>query len=135
MDPSVSNGIHQVWRDVHSPDGLPFPKTVERLTQLGVERYHVDFIAQTVTAYTARNADVAAGTLERVEGPNAWNVEKIKEAVRQVQGGLITYSEFSKGIIDGGVTNYWACLTGKRVIYMGRLGDFHIEWFPGQRKD
>jgi hypothetical protein len=28
------------------------------------------------------------------------------------------------------VIAYWAFLTGKKVIYFGRKGEFHIEEFP-----
>ena len=55
-------------------------------------------------------------------------------SIRKIQSGSISYAEFSKGIIDGGVTNYWAYLAGKRVMYMGRYGDFHVELFPGQKQ-
>lgn len=30
-----------------------------------------------------------------------------------------------------GVQGYFAFLRGKRVTYVGRQGDQHIEWFPG----
>ncbi|MGA8231339.1 MAG: hypothetical protein WB795_07645 [Candidatus Acidiferrales bacterium] len=29
-----------------------------------------------------------------------------------------------------GVIAYWAFLTGRRVIYLGRKGEFHVEEFP-----
>lgn len=136
MNPAVSNEIRQVWQEVHSPNGLPFPQTVERLLRLGVERYHVDYTAKTITAYVGRDVDVAqVGTLATIEGAPSWSPEKVKESIRKVQSGSISYTEFSKGIIDGGVTNYWAYLAGKRVMYMGRYGDFHVELFPGQKQD
>ena len=136
MNPTISNQIRQVWHEVHSPNGLPFPQTVERLVRLGVERYHVDYVAQTITAYVGHDVDVAqVATLATIEGASSWNAETIKESLRQVQSGSISYGEFSKGIIDGGVTNYWAYLAGKRVVYMGQYGDIHVEWFPGQKKD
>jgi uncharacterized protein YbcV (DUF1398 family) len=134
MDPTVSKTIRQVWHEVHQPSGLPFPQTVAKLMELGVQRYHVDFTAQSITAYVGGEVDVAPVALEAVQGSPSWSVEKIKEALTLVQGGKISYSEFSKGIIDGGVTNYWAYLAGKRVIYLGALGDIHVEWFPGGAK-
>jgi uncharacterized protein YbcV (DUF1398 family) len=136
MNPTISNQIRQVWHDVHSPEGLPFPQTVARLMKLGVERYHVDYTAQTITAYIGHDVDAApVDTLMPIVGEPSWNAAKIMESVRQVQNGSVSYGEFSKGIIDGGVTNYWAYLVGKRVIYMGRYGDIHVEWFPGQKED
>jgi uncharacterized protein YbcV (DUF1398 family) len=135
MDSAVVKSIRQVWQEVHSANGLPFPQTVQKLSELGVERYHVDYTAGTITAYVGRDVDVAPVSLAAIEGTPEWSADKIKESVRQVQSGSVSYSEFSKGVIDGGVTNYWAFLAGKWVIYMGRYGDFHTEWFPGAKKD
>ena len=95
----------------------------------------MDYTAGTITAYVGQDVDFAHVNLTAIEGTPEWNAEKVREAIRQVQSGSIGYGEFSKGVIDGGVTNYWAFLAGKRVMYMGRYGDFHIEWFPGPKKD
>ena len=92
--------------------------------------------SRTPLSRISRDIDVSQlGTLATIEGAPSWNADKIKELIRQVQSGSISYAEFSKGIIDGGVTNCWAYLAGKRVIYMGQYGDFHVEWFPGQKQD
>jgi hypothetical protein len=32
-----------------------------------------------------------------------------------------------------GTTGYWVFLAGRKVIYFGRKGDFHIEEFPGSK--
>ncbi len=32
-----------------------------------------------------------------------------------------------------GVIAYWAFLTGRKVIYFGRKGEFHVEEFPGAK--
>ena len=31
--------------------------------------------------------------------------------------------------MDAGVTDCWACLEGRRVVCLGALGDFYVEWF------
>jgi uncharacterized protein YbcV (DUF1398 family) len=136
MNSSVSKSIRDVWHDVHSAEGLPFPVTVGRLSKLGVVRYHVDYASKTISAYIGREVDVApVPSLTTIEGVAAWSTEGIKEALRLVQSGSISYGEFSGLITEAGVTNYFAYLEGKKVIYMGGLGDVHVEWFPGARKD
>jgi len=45
--------------------------------------------------------------------------------------GESNYIIFSKEAIEAGVTNYFAYLEGKRVVYMSAFGDIHTEWFPG----
>ena len=131
MNSTLSASIRKVWSDVHAPKGLPFPVTVQRCLELGVERYHVDYVAKTITAYVGTAIDVAPVHLEAADASAEWDIAKIKEALRLVQSGAISYQEFSRGVIDGGVTNYWAFLKGKRVLYIGKLGDYHVEWFPG----
>ena len=134
MDFHVAEQIHEIWHDVHSKS-IAFPETVKRLMQLGVGRYHVDYVAQTITSYIGGSVDVAnvSGRLEKVERKFTWDGDKVREAILKVQGGSVSYGEFSKLIIESGVTNYWAYLDGRRVIYMGDLGDFHVEWFPGAK--
>jgi len=134
MDAETRSAIYQVWSEAHAPDGLPFPKAVERLLNLGVERYHIDYVASTVTTYVGRAADraeIAAYHTSTQTFP--WDAAKVAAAIKRVQAGETSYSEFSKEMIEAGVTNYFAYLEGQKVIYMGALGDVHTELFP--RKD
>jgi uncharacterized protein YbcV (DUF1398 family) len=133
MNPSISKQIHAVWKEAFSVNGISFPRLIATFTELGVKRYHVDFIAGTITAYVGHEADVATVPLEKYKTESAWNTEKIKEAIRQISSDSITYSEFQQRILAAGVTNYWAYIAGKRVAYMGDYGDIHVEWFPGQK--
>ena len=141
MADEFSTQVRQVWAAVHSPstsEALTFPQTVGRLAALGVTRYHVDYVARTVTAYrdlpfVGTRVDVAlTPALESVDKEYDWDVEKVKESIRLVQQGKLNYAEFSREVIEGGVVDYWAYLSGKRVVYCGALGDMHVEWFPGQ---
>ena len=133
MNPSIIKQIHAVWKEVFSANGISFPRLVTRFTELGVKRYHVDFVAGTVTSYVGHGADVATVPLEKIETESAWNAENIKEAIRRISSGSITYSEFQQRILDAGVTNYWTYIAGKRIAYMGEYGDAHVEWFPSQK--
>jgi hypothetical protein len=42
-----------------------------------------------------------------------------------------TYEEFERRGIEVGVVEYHAYLEGKTVLYLGAMGDMHVEWFPG----
>jgi uncharacterized protein YbcV (DUF1398 family) len=132
---TLSKKIRQVWHDVHAPNGLSFPLAVGRLMELGVQRYHVDYVGQTITAYAGEEVDIAPVALEKVEGTHEWSADKIRTALSLVQAGKTSYTEFSKGAIEAGVTDYHACISGKRVVYMSALGDIYVELFPGQKKE
>lgn len=131
MASRFSQQVRALWQEIHSPTNpLTFPQTVQRLLQLGVTRYHVDYVTRSVTAY-ADGADsqtdvVYPPDLETVDKEYPWNIEKVKESIRQVQAGSLSYSQFSRGLIEGGVTNYWGYLKNIKVVYCSALGDFHV---------
>jgi uncharacterized protein YbcV (DUF1398 family) len=54
-------------------------------------------------------------------------------AIRRAQTDKIRYPEFIKRSATAGVIAYWAFLTGRKVIYFGRKGEFHVENFPGAK--
>jgi hypothetical protein len=43
------------------------------------------------------------------------------------------FREFTRRAMAGGVAGYIAFLRGKRVMYWGRNGEQHVEWFPGAK--
>lgn len=132
MDALTCKAIHQVWADVHSPSGLPFPQTVARLLDLGVQRYHIDYVASTATAYIGHSCDVAEIPSHSTPPAVAsWDESMLIAAIKNAQAGKGNYVDFSTKAIEAGVTNYFAYLEGKKVVYMGGLGDVHTEWFPG----
>jgi uncharacterized protein YbcV (DUF1398 family) len=51
-------------------------------------------------------------------------------AIRGAQTDQIRYPEFMRRSAAAGVIAYWAFLTGRKVIYFGRKGEFHLEEFP-----
>jgi uncharacterized protein YbcV (DUF1398 family) len=135
----LSQSIRAVWHKVHSAEGLPFPQTVSALMALGVTRYHIDYVASTATAYVP-NAETGALDIDIADIPShfkpqhvsaKWTEEGVVGAIGRVQKGQVTYAQFATQCIESGVTNYFACLEGKRVVYFGALGDVHVEWFPG----
>jgi uncharacterized protein YbcV (DUF1398 family) len=135
MDSTLRKEIHLVWDSVHTPSGLTFPQTVAALLKLGVQKYHVDYVASTATAYAGSEVDVCEIPRHAPASgqPAPWNADGVVAAIREVQAGKVSYPEFSRLAMAAGVTNYFAFLEGKRVVYIGALGDLHTEWFPGSK--
>jgi uncharacterized protein YbcV (DUF1398 family) len=62
---------------------------------------------------------------------DAFSGESVAATIRAVQKGEIQYREFCARIAAAGCADYHVFLTGQRVVYRGRQGDCHVEWFPG----
>lgn len=111
---------------------LPFPTVVERLVAAGVEYYQIDYVRRLQTCFSG------AGGIHVV--PLGFTVPAIAEtfdapalvaAIRDSQQRGQKFPDFSVRAAQAGVQGYTAYLRGKRVIYAGRQGDQHTEWFPG----
>ena len=111
----------------------PFPEIVARLLSAGVEYYHVDYVgrrtcfcdgvgAQVVTAIPYDALPVVAAELD---------VDALRANIRDSQLNRQNYRDFTIRAMQAGVQGYFAFLRGKRVTYLGRAGDQHVEWFPG----
>ena len=55
----------------------------------------------------------------------------VEAAVRAVQAGAIPYRTFCERVVAAGCVGYHVSIVGRRVVYYGRTGDSHVEWFPG----
>lgn len=129
MDSAI---IHQTALQVLAGT-ISFPQVVGALTQAGVEYYRVDYVALNKTYYGADGS--VATTPLNYEGlpPVApvFDAAALKAALRDSQQNGQHYRDFSRRAMQAGVQTYTAFLRGQRVIYHGRQGDQHIEWFPG----
>jgi uncharacterized protein YbcV (DUF1398 family) len=138
MNPSLSQSIRAVWSQTHSSASLDFPTTVSRLLALGVSRYHIDYVTKTATAYVP-NAQTGKTDIDRADipstnaSPGAWSEQGLVDAIRWVQSSPpdYSYTAFARKCIEAGVTEYHAYLVGQKVVYLGELGDVHVERFPG----
>lgn len=110
-----------------------FPEAVRSFLAAGVEYYHVDYANLRKTLYGADGSVLV--TPLNIEGlpPVApdFNVAALKAAILDSQQHGQHYRDFSRRAMEAGVQGYFAFLRGKRVTYLGRQGDQHVEWFPG----
>ena len=112
---------------------ITFPEAVARLAQAGVERYCADLVKLEKFYYSA-DGQSAVVTMPLAGAPaiaQDWSLNNVRAALRDIQKGEIQYPEFLKRIMSAGVVYYDVFINGRKVIYTGRNGDFHVENFPG----
>jgi uncharacterized protein YbcV (DUF1398 family) len=114
---------------------MPFPEIVGKLIAEGVEYYHVDYATNSFTFYSDSGSAVAASLpFEGLPSISAdFDAAALKAAILDSQQHGQKFRAFCDRAIRAGVQGYFAFLRGKRVIYLGRQGDQHVEWFPGAK--
>jgi len=112
---------------------ISFPEVVKRLLETGVEYYHVDYVAMQKRFYSAAGDTVTTAiTYEGLPAvASELNVEALRANILDSQQRGQKYRDFTERAMAAGVQGYGAFLRGQRVIYCGRTGDQHTEWFPG----
>lgn len=112
---------------------IAFPQVVGALIQADVEYYRVDYGTRTKT-YHGTDGSVMMTPLP-YEGLPAiaedFNGAALKANLLDSQQNGQKYRDFSRRALEAGVQSYTAFLRGRRVVYLGRQGDQHVEWFPG----
>ncbi len=118
--------------DLSLKGAIKFPAVVSRLLADGIESYHVDFV-RGENRYYAPNGESHVEAVPHDFPPAAqeFSADAVRASIQRVQAGEIDYVRFSEEVLQAGCVFYIAYLTGKRVVYFGREGDFHIERFPG----
>jgi uncharacterized protein YbcV (DUF1398 family) len=118
-------------KDLSRQGKITFPEVVRRLSEAGVERYHVDLTRDETTYYLA----AGESHVHALHGPagevgGSFDAAAVAQAVRASQRGEIIHPEFLARIRAAGCVGYFAQLAGRKVQYIGRTGDIHVEPFP-----
>lgn len=115
---------------------MPFPLIVGNLIQEGVEYYHVDFISLSFSFYSADGGVVTAPlAFEGLPEVAAdFNAAGLRAAILDSQQNGQAFRQFCIRAMLAGVQSYLVFLRGQRVLYIGRQGDQHVEWFPGAKR-
>jgi uncharacterized protein YbcV (DUF1398 family) len=110
---------------------LTFPEIVGKLAQIGVERYHADYSRREITYYFSDGNSSVVATPHPAHATAAeFSASAVEAAVRQSQRNEHTYLDFILKTMTAGCVGYFVQITGRRVIYFGRSGEFHVERFP-----
>lgn len=111
-----------------------FPDVVRILITEGVESYHADLVRGEKTFYMPDGeTQVEKTDLPPMPIGQPFSASGVISAIRAIQAKEITYVEFLHRIMAAGTTGYVVYTGGRKAIYSGRNGDFHIENFPGAR--
>lgn len=124
--------VHETARQV-LVGNLSFAEVVRALLAAGVEYYHVDYHNLRKAFYGLDGAVVTTPlTFEGLPPPASdFDAARLRAALLDSQRNGQHYRDFSRRALEAGVQCYFAFLRGQRVVYLGRQGDQHVEWFPG----
>jgi uncharacterized protein YbcV (DUF1398 family) len=110
---------------------MTFPQVVDKLIEVGVESYFVDFAAARKTYYLSGGETHTEPIILRLDPvAREFSSAAVVDAIRAAQADSIRYPEFVRRSTAAGVIGYWAFLAGKKVVYFGRGGESHTEEFP-----
>ena len=133
MDARIRTVIHECSR-VSDESRESFPVVVAKLIEAGIERYHADLVRSEKTYYVSNgDSEIVPNSKIGIEPAKAFSAEGVEAAVRAAQAGAIPYRTFCERVLTAGCVGYHVSMTGRRVVYYGRTGDSHVEWFPGQQ--
>lgn len=112
---------------------MPFPQIVAKLIDAGVEYYHVDYVGRCKRFYDGDGTCVVTPiAFEGLPPVGAeLDINALRDDIRDSQQKGQHYRDFTVRAMLAGVQGYFAFLRGRRVVYLGRTGDLHTEWFPG----
>lgn len=115
---------------------LPFPEIVGNLIREGVEYYHVDYVSGSFSFYSASGGVIVAPLVFEglPEIASDFDLAELRAAILDSQQNGQKFRQFCARAMKAGVQSYFAFLRGQRVLYMGRQGDQHVEWFPGAKR-
>ena len=111
---------------------MTFPETVRKMFDIGVERYDAD-LTRLEKRYYAGDGSTHADSIPLSSAPaigRGFSGEGVMDAIEAIRRREIDYPEFLRKIMAAGTVSYTVYLDGRKAIYFGREGDFHIEPFP-----
>ncbi|MGH7104387.1 MAG: DUF1398 domain-containing protein [Acetobacteraceae bacterium] len=112
---------------------MTFPESVRMLMEAGCDGYAVDFRRSTRTYYMPDGEAIELETERTAPVAGRFDTAMIKEALSEAQALLpgYIYKSFCAKVARAGCAGYLVSLPGKRVLYYGRTGETHTEYFPG----
>lgn len=130
MNPNTKEAIEKCAHESHA-GLLIFPEVLGRLIKVGIESYFADYRNQSTTYYFSSNEALTIPmVMPSLEIPCLFNKESLILAIRGAQSDAVRYPEFLKLTMSAGCIGYIVWITGKRVSYLGRQGEVHVEHFP-----
>ena len=108
------------------------------MIEAGVDGYAVDFRRSIRTYYMPSGEAIELPT-DPTPTPVAerFDAEVVKAALAEAKAQVpgYTYKGFCAKVANGGCAGYLVSFLGKRVLYYGRTGETHTEYFPGTQPE
>ena len=117
---------------------MTFPQIVGTLIEAGFDSYTVDLRCGTAAEYYRPGGEAveleATRTTELVA--ERFDAAVVKDAIGEAQALVpgYTYKGFCAKVARAGCAGYLVSFSGKRVLYYGRTGETHTEYFPGRSR-
>ena len=128
------------WKDVArtclegaESGAMTFPQIVGTLIEAGFDGYAIDLRRATAIYYLPDGEAVELEATRTTPVAERFDAAVVKEAVREAQALVpgYTYRGFCAKVAGAGCAGYLVSFVGKRVLYYGRTGETHTEYFPG----
>lgn len=125
--------VAQACLDAAQNSTLRFPEIVGRLISAGFDSYAVDYRRNAQTFYLPDGDSVVLDMpLARHPVAESFDAARIEQLVRWAQSNAADYSfaGFSENANAAGCAGYLVSFLGRRVLYVGRTAETHVEHFP-----
>ena len=115
-------------------NSLTFPEQLKKLSAAGVEGYYTDLRRNRKIFYQADGSSYKTNAKPvEVSIADKLDALAVAAAVKQSQAGQITYRQFCEKVMRAGCACYVVSILGRRVVYLGRTGETHVEHFPAAK--
>ncbi len=131
----MDTGVLRDCNELAFQNKIAFPEYVRRLDAVNVERYCANLVRLDKIYYSS-NGQVHTEHMPLKNPPviaESFMHDQVKAAISQAQQRKIDYPEFLRRIMSAGVVYYDVFVKGRKTIYTGRNGDFHVENFPSNQ--
>jgi uncharacterized protein YbcV (DUF1398 family) len=121
--------------DAAEADAIPFPESVRMLMEAGFDGYAIDFRHATRTYYRPDGETLTLDIMPTAPVAPRFDAAIVRGAIREAQMQVpgYTYKGFCAKAAGAGCMGYLVSFLGQRVLYYGRTGETHTEYFPGTR--
>lgn len=128
------------WKDVArtclkgaESGAMTFPQIAGTLIEAGFDGYAVDLRRATAIYYRPDGEAAELETTRTKPVAEHFDAHTVEQAIGEAQSLVpgYTYHGFCAKVAGAGCAGYLVSFVGKRVLYYGRSGETHTEYFPG----
>jgi uncharacterized protein YbcV (DUF1398 family) len=112
---------------------MTFPQIVGALIQAGFDGYAIDLRRATGVYYLPDGESIELKASPTAPVAERFDAAIVRQAIGEAQALApgYTYKGFCAKVAGAGCAGYLVSFVGKRVLYYGRTGEIHTEYFPG----